>query len=186
MDMARRSLLTLATLGLASGMAHAAQPGHADGSNAPPLNELIRLNAEANAALMRGDMHSYIDMLPLGADFTLMSPMGGEPGRALYSPEQLDAIGRFFKDGTFEQQLVQAYPSRDMVVLATIERSHVEVGGLPPQLWLLRVTVVLRRAGSGWEIVHRHADPLVQPISLEQSAALSRGLAVDVDTAPVR
>jgi hypothetical protein len=73
-----------------------------------------------------------------------------------------------------------------MVVLATIERAHVEVGGLPPQEWLLRVTVVLRRAGSRWEIVHRHADPLVKPISVEQSAALTKGLAVDAGAAPAR
>jgi hypothetical protein len=50
-----------------------------------------------------------------------------------------------------------------------------EVGGLPQQDWSLRVTQVFRRARSGWQLVHRHADPLVTGITLEQAAALAWG-----------
>ena len=175
MDMARRLILSIATVGLAS-TATGAGLGNGNSLPAGTLEHLIRLNADANAALMRGDMKAYVEMLPLSEDFTLMSPMGGKPGRAPYSPEAMEEIGRFFKNGTFDQELVQSYATRDMVVLATIERAQVEVGGLPQQEWLLRVTVVFRRAGSRWELVHRHADPLVKGISLEQSATLTQGV----------
>lgn len=84
-------------------------------------------------------------------------------------------MGRFFKNGTFEQELVQAYGSSDMVVLAIIERQNVEVGGLSAQDWPLRVTLVYRREGVEWRLAHRHADPLVKGVSLEQAAALARG-----------
>ncbi len=171
-----RLILSTAILSLASG-ADAAAARNGDSVPAATLEQLVRLNADANAALMRGDMKAYVEMPPLSEDFTLMSPMGGKPGRAPYSPEAIEEIGRFFKNGTIDQELVQSYATRDMVVLATIERAQVEVGGLPPQEWLLRVTVVFRRAGSRWELVHRHADPLVKGITLEQSAALTRGLA---------
>jgi ketosteroid isomerase-like protein len=87
----------------------------------------------------------------------------------------MEAMGRFFKNGTFEQDLVQAYGSTDMVVLAIIERAHVEVGGLTAQNWALRVTLVYRREGTEWHLAHRHADPLVSGVSLEQAAALARG-----------
>ena len=40
----------------------------------------------------------------------------------------------------------------------------------------LRVTVVFRRAGDRWQIVHRHADPLVRTIPFEHFAQLARGL----------
>jgi hypothetical protein len=34
---------------------------------------------------------------------------------------------------------------------------------------------VFRRVDSDWQLVHRHADPLVHAIDLEQAAALARG-----------
>ena len=81
---------------------------------------------------------------------------------------------RYFQGGEAELELVQSYASGDIVVLVVIERQHGEVGGLPDQDWSLRVTLVFRREGSEWRLVHRHADPLVHSISLEQVAALAR------------
>jgi len=142
------------------------------------LADLIRRNEHANAALMRGDIETYCDLIPLTDDFTLMSPFGGAPSRAAdYTPERMEAMGRFFRNGTFAQEIVQAYASAGMVVLATIERAHVEVGGLPAQDWALRVTLVYRRDGAKWHLAHRHADPLVGGVSLEQAAALAHGRA---------
>ena len=57
----------------------------------------------------------------------------------------------------------------------TIERVRGEIGGLPEQDWALRVTQVFRRDGKEWQLVHRHADPLVKGISVQQAAALARG-----------
>ena len=88
--------------------------------------------------------------------------------------ERWEATGRFFRNGTLEQEVVQSYASADMIVLAVIERARVEVGGLPAQDWALRVTLVYRREGAEWRLAHRHADPLVAGISLEQAAALAR------------
>lgn len=92
----------------------------------------------------------------------------------MLTAERWEEIGRFFKNGTLEVEVVQAYGSADLVVLALIERAQVEVGGLPAQRWALRVTLVYRREGADWRLAHRHADPLVAGISLEQAAALAR------------
>lgn len=70
---------------------------------------------------------------------------------------------------------MQAYASGDMAVLVIIERQQAEVGGLPAQDWSLRVTLVWRREGAEWQLVHRHADPIVRSISIERAAALARG-----------
>jgi ketosteroid isomerase-like protein len=143
---------------------------------ADALAHLVRLSEAGNAALMHGDAVGYFNLVPLSRDFVLMSPFGGTPSRSgSYTLEETAAIGRFFRNGTFTQEIVESYVSDDMVVLATIERAYVEVGGLPAQEWALRVTLVNRRDEDGWKLVHRHADPLANPVSVEQAAALGRG-----------
>jgi ketosteroid isomerase-like protein len=140
-----------------------------------PVADLVERSAAANAALMRGDVDGYRALVPLTSDFTLMSPFGGAPTHgADMTGERWEAMGRFFRNGTLEQEVVQTYASADMVVLAVIERARVEVGGLPVQDWALRVTLVYRREGAEWRLAHRHADPLVAGVSLEQAAALAR------------
>ncbi len=105
-----------------------------------------------------------------------MAPFGGAPTRGFdASGEHLAALARFFRTGKTALELVQTYASGDMVVLVVIERQRAEVGGLPEQDWSLRVTLVYRREGSEWRLVHRHADPLVKSISVEQAAAIARG-----------
>jgi ketosteroid isomerase-like protein len=130
---------------------------------------------DANAALMRGDIDRWQALSPLTDDFVLMSPFGGKPSQGQYTPEQLEKIGAFFRDGRFDQEVVQTFATDDMVVLALIERADVAVGGLPAQPWALRVTLVYRREGDTWRLAHRHADPLANGITLEQAASLGRG-----------
>lgn len=179
MPASRRSMLAatgagLASLGLTATSANSAS-AHG-GTPAGEAAELARRSAEANAALLRGEIGRYRAMIPLTADFTLMSPFGGTPthGSAL-TEERWEAIGRFFRNGTLEQELVAAYASDDMAVLALIERCSGEVGGLPHQPWALRVTLVYRRENGEWRLAHRHADPLAPGVSLEHAAALARG-----------
>jgi ketosteroid isomerase-like protein len=71
--------------------------------------------------------------------------------------------------------VVETHALGDTVVLVMIERQHGRVGGLPDQDWSLRVTQVYRRDGPEWQVVHRHADPLVRDIGLDRAAALARG-----------
>jgi ketosteroid isomerase-like protein len=138
--------------------------------------EIIRRTAEAASALIRGDMRGYLTRIRHADDYTLMAPSGGEPRRGFdASDPSLDAMARYFQGGEAELQVFQTYASGDLVVLVAIERQHGEVGGLPDQDWSLRVTLVFRREGSEWRLVHRHADPLVHGISQEQLAAIARG-----------
>jgi ketosteroid isomerase-like protein len=175
MPTTRRTLLATAGAALAFHRAASAAP---DGTTniGHTVESLITLSRGSNTALMRGDLASYRDLVVLAPDFTLMSPFGGTPthGRDM-TPERWAAMGRFFRNGDFSQQLVQAYGSSDMVVLALIEHSNVEVGGLPAQHWPLRVTLVYQRHGSQWQLAHRHADPLVAGVSHATAAAIARG-----------
>jgi ketosteroid isomerase-like protein len=179
MSTSRRTILAAASAGLASlgGAGATGIPAPADAGSAidKDVAELIVRSANSNAVLMRGDIDAYRALVTYTDDFTLMSPFGGKPTRGVdMTQERWDAMGRFFRNGTFEQEVVQSYGSADMVVLATIERIRVEVGGLPAQDWRLRVTLVYRREGVEWRLAHRHADPLVAGVSLEEAAALGQ------------
>lgn len=141
------------------------------------LAALIERTAEAATALITGDVRGYLALLPHADDYTLMSPFGGEPIRGVDdSPESIEAQERFFAGpGEAELELVQSYASGDLAVLVMIERQHGVAGGLPEQDLSLRVTLVFWREGGEWRLAHRHADPLVHGIDLEQVAALLRG-----------
>jgi ketosteroid isomerase-like protein len=140
------------------------------------IADLIQRTAEAAKAYIRGDMRTYFTLMRHSDDYTLMSPFGGEVQRGFdISPEHIEALERYFRGGEAELEVVETYASGDLVVLVAIERQHGEVGGLPEQDWSLRVTWVFRRDGAEWRQVHRHADALVHPITLEQLSALARG-----------
>jgi ketosteroid isomerase-like protein len=140
------------------------------------LTDLVRQTAEAAAALISGDIRRYFTLTKHADDFTLLTPFGGEPRRGSdTSEEALEAMAQFFHGGEASLELVQSYTSGDLAVLVLIERLHGEVGGMPDQDLSLRVTLVYRREGQEWRLVHRHADPLVHGIGLERLVALARG-----------
>ena len=154
MPTSRRSILAAAgSAGLASLAIGVSAAAHEDPAIDRTIAELVQRSRDANAALMRGDIDFYRSLVPHDDDYTLMAPFGGTPTRGSnMTEENWEAVGRFFRNGTFEQEVVQTYGSADMVVLATLERCHVEAGGLPAQEWPLRVTLVYRRDGAEWRL----------------------------------
>ncbi|HEU4973012.1 MAG TPA: nuclear transport factor 2 family protein [Gaiellaceae bacterium] len=111
-----------------------------------------------------------------------MAPSGGEPRRGFDdSDENLDALAGYFRRGEAELEVFRTYASGNLAVLVAIERQHGVIGDVPEQDLSIRVTLVFRRDGGEWRLVHRHADPLVREISEPQLTALLRG---DANTAP--
>ena len=137
--------------------------------------ELVRRTADAASAYIRGDIHRYLTLIKHGETYTLMAPYGGEPRRGFDVAEALETTPKMFRSGEADFELVQTYASGDMAVLVAIERQHGEVGEMPDQDWSLRVTLVFQYDGTEWQLVHRHADPLVHTISMEHMAVLARG-----------
>jgi ketosteroid isomerase-like protein len=138
--------------------------------------DLVQRSATKNAAFMRGDMQRWFELARIAPDFTLMQPFGGPASYGFDgSPKRLAELSQFFRNGTTAMELSATYATEGMVVLVMIERQRAEVGGLPEQDWSLRVTEIYRKDGSEWQLAHRHADPLVQRVTLATAAALARG-----------
>ena len=104
-----------------------------------------------------------------------MSPTGGEVAGADLSERRINEMARFFQSGEGTLEVIQTYASGDLAVLVAVEHQSGVVGEYPAQDWSLRVTLVFRREGSKWQLVHRHADALVHPITFDRLAELARG-----------
>ena len=166
--MNRRLLIVLGLALGALGFAIAENPSK-------DVADLVRKTEEANQALVRGDIDTYVKLTRHSKDYTLMNPFGGAPTIGFDdTPDRRAGMAKFFRSGTLKQEVVATFASDDQVVLVTIERVHGEFGGQPEQDWTLRVTQVFRRESGEWRLVHRHADPLGHRITVEQAAALAR------------
>ena len=173
-----RAILRFAALGLAATLASFVLTQSRAGAqpSAETVKDLTERYANANAALLRGDAATWGKLAPMSLDFVLMSPFGGTPSRYTdYPPERIERMGKFFRNGRFQQELVQSYAVDGMIVLVTVERANIEVGGLPAQDWSLRVTSIFKEEKNGWKLAHRHADPLVADVSLAEAARLAKG-----------
>ena len=167
----RRVTLAVALLSpFCAKAAHAAKPVNGT------VSRLIA-RAERQAQLFNaGRMQEWNALVGIGERFTLMEPFGGATSHGFDATrEKLAALANNFRNGTARLEVDQTYASDDMVVLVYVERNDGEVHGLPNQDWSLRVTQVFQRQGEGWKLVHRHADPLVHPISLADLSSLAAG-----------
>lgn len=138
--------------------------------------DLVKRADEKNAAFMRGDMDRWSSLVRFAPDFTLMQPFGGPASHGFdASPKRLAELSQYFKNGETRLEVQQTYELDGIVALVTIEHQRAEVGGLPAQDWSLRVTEIYRKNGPDWQLAHRHADPLVRRITLQQASVIARG-----------
>ena len=137
---------------------------------------LVELWSAATQAYLDGDLRTYAGLARHAADYTLTPPYGGNPRPGFDdSDEAVEWTARTFRGGTTNIEVFQTYASGDLAVLVAVERQHGTVGDLPRQEWSLRITLVFRRVGHDWQLVHRHADPLTRPITPDLFATIARG-----------
>jgi hypothetical protein len=119
-------------------------------------------------AWINGDGSGYA----LPADGTIMGAVGGYSyGGDATTARQL-TVAKQWTSGTGSIEFLNGAVVGDFAWLAMVERSVVVLESGPgEQRWDLRVTEVFRLGPSGWERVHRQADPLVEQRSV---AAVSR------------
>ena len=144
------------------------------------LAELSRIAQESAEAYLAGDLDTYATVLPHADDFTLMPPFGGPTRNGfVLDDETREATRNTFRGGHVEVEVDASYITDDLAVLAVVERQRGQVGDLAEQDWSLRVTLVFRRDGGQWRLVHRHADALVHTVGWNVLSQLARGELAD-------
>jgi ketosteroid isomerase-like protein len=137
---------------------------------------LIARWSEATQLHIDGDLRGYAAIARHSEDYTLFPPNGGDARSGFDgSDDAVEWTARTFRGGQFELDVVKTYTSGDLAVLVAVERQSGAFGDLPSQDWSFRITLVFRREGTDWRLVHRHADPLVRAVNPELFAAIARG-----------
>ena len=142
------------------------------------VSALQRRAEEAARAYVSGDVDLYLELVHHARGFTLLPPFGGpfsahEDRRA--EVRSWDGTGITGGDAQLEHVATHAWG--DTVVLVMIERQHGRPVGLPARDLSMRVTHVYRRLDDEWQLVHRHADPLVRPRSPHETGSMLDGQA---------
>ena len=114
---------------------------------------------------MAGDPDSVMALYSRRDDVTLANPLG--PPRV--GPAEVDKAAREgaapLKDGSVRGiEEVSRYSTPDLGYVVEIERTQARLPGSENMTpFALRVTMIFRREGDTWKIVHRHADPITTP-----------------------
>jgi hypothetical protein len=144
----------------------------------PDTDAIVQRLLEQKARTLRAWVNGEVSPEIFGQrqDVTLLNPFGGYSGRGRDGVQavQQGAIAHFAGGATeVETELLHAMVSDDLAVLVMIERSRVRLKDhAEPQPWLLRVTQVFQRDGEEWRSIHRHADPLLRPLALDEVLGL--------------
>lgn len=125
----------------------------------------------------RPEIHGTSHMVQ-APDMTIFGPFGGDAvtNSAAFAALQAEVAAKFH-GGTARYELLKAMSSGDLLVLVMIERCEVSFEGRTrPQPWILRTTQVFQRDGEGWMRLHRHADPLFERRSFDDTIDLAAGI----------
>ena len=132
------------------------------------FDTVVEETMQAQAAFVQGDASRMLALFSRSDDVVLANPLGPP----VSGPTAVDAAGvraaTFLREGTVEFEEIARRATSDLGYVFHIERVTAKVGDSEePRSFALRVTMIYRREDVGWRIVHRQADPITTPRSIE-------------------
>jgi ketosteroid isomerase-like protein len=112
---------------------------------------------------MKGDAEPVLDLLSRAEDVTLANPLGPPIRGSEEVRRAASQAAAMLRDGSvrgFEE--VVRYRTPDLGYVVQLERTQARFEGTGTTMnpIALRVTMIFRREGDTWRVVHRHADPI--------------------------
>ena len=144
-----------------------ASPGDAAASD--DLDAVIDDYHRALEAFVTGNPDPLRSVYSHRDDVTLANPFGPpRRGWAEVAETMTQAAARY-RDGVvvgFDQ--VTKYATPELAYIVEVERYEAKVGGSEEMTPVsIRCTTILRREEGGWNVVHRHADPITSARAAE-------------------
>lgn len=143
-------------------------------AEAERVAELLVRTRQAQRDLLNGDSTAYTELFEHSFDATLSGPYGGMHKGWLEIAPRLGAAAALFEPGGGESELelISATATTDIVVLVARETDMLQLKTPARSVtWVLRTTHVYRQGGRGWHLLHRHADPLAERRSADETFA---------------
>ena len=120
---------------------------------------------QALVRYVKGDPRRALELFSERDDVTLANPLG-PPRRGPADVGRVAAeAAAHLRDGSPPQfEEISRYSTSDLGYVVQIERTQARVAGSENLSQIaLRVTMIFRREGDTWNVVHRHADPITAP-----------------------
>lgn len=137
--------------------------------SASDFQQVMERYHEALDVFVTGDPEPVKRLFSRRDDVTLANPLG-PPARGWN--EVAKATGRAasqIREGEpCRYERISEYVTAELAYNVEMERTRAKVGGAEEMAPIsLRVTTIFRREDGEWRIVHRHADPITAPQSIE-------------------
>ena len=136
--------------------------------------EAVEQHHRAMDAFMARDTEPFKALFTHRDDATLANPFGGIARGWSEIPSRLDRAATYYTDAEMIGiETISSTSTEDFGYTVEIERVRAKVGERGTfDVVALRTTSVLRREGSEWRLLHRHADPLAD---LQAAESIVRG-----------
>jgi hypothetical protein len=134
------------------------------------LLQTVERVREVSQQYLNGDPEPFQGCWSHEEDVTIFGAWGAyEQGWEQVGPRLAWGAERY-REGKTEFELLAHSESGDLAYTVWIERGEARVSGLEERRPMaLRVTQIYRRIADSWQIIHRHADAVVEKI---ESAAV--------------
>lgn len=129
------------------------------------FDDAVEAYRRALAAFVQGDPKPVTESFSRRDDVTLANPiLPPQIGPAAVEKAVVAAAAQITDGSVLGYDEISRYCTPDLGYVVQIERTQARFGGsedMAPAA--LRVTMIFRREGDAWKVVHRHADSITTP-----------------------
>jgi ketosteroid isomerase-like protein len=133
------------------------------------LAQFIEQYHRSVGSFLQGDLEPQKRLWSRRDDVTLANPLG-PPARGWRQVEDaLDRAASQIHGGeVVSVERISEVATSELAYIVEIERERVKIGSADTfAASSLRVTSIFRREDGQWRLIHRHADPITAPRSIE-------------------
>ena len=145
------------------------------GSQLESFDSFMRKRVEAARAYVNGDSAPLDRIVAQSGPASFFPPNGGSEQGAKEVSTRYERDARSFgKGGETQLEVVQSASAGDVGFWTGFQSAQVKMGdGSEPVTMKLRITELFRRIDGEWKMVHRHADPMAEPVKRDAGGSRS-------------